>query len=317
MSPKLRRVSANLNTSLLTAERSSAEDEKSSEPPVSEKNEVEINLELFQSIANKSSALKEIKSLNIQTVEGESVSRCCSPNPFQLFKPTPKNPPLGRFEIDNRVKVFYRSGGDINAKDEGGKTLLHFAADFQHESLDFALSLLQSGADVNALDNMDRTALHTAILRGHKDMVGILLLHGAHINARDKTGVTPLNLAYSRNQPIYCFLIKKGANINTIDKLGYAPLHYAVMHDDKFIFDLLLEHKANPNIKDALGNTAMHYAAVRGYDHYIRALLAYKAKKNILNHSKQTPSNLAASSGHQPCVTLLQSVSEPWCCLIC
>ena len=65
------------------------------------------------------------------------------------------------------------------------------------------------------------TPLHWAAVGGHKDVVELLLAHGAEVNAR-----------YSD---------------------GYTPLHYAAANGHKDVVELLLANEADVNAKDEHG----------------------------------------------------------------
>ena len=60
--------------------------------------------------------------------------------------------------------------------------------------------LLAAGADINAVNEADFTALHGAAFRGLNEIVGILVEHGADIDARDYRGRTPYRLAEGAKQ---------------------------------------------------------------------------------------------------------------------
>jgi ankyrin repeat protein len=70
-----------------------------------------------------------------------------------------------------------------------------------------------------------------------------LLAKGAHVDARDNAGRTPLNYSVgagknrtpsTEHQVIAQLLLDKGANINAEDQWGWTPLHYAVRMANKF-----------------------------------------------------------------------------------
>ncbi len=81
----------------------------------------------------------------------------------------------------------------VNAKDETGRTPLHWACRGVHgEVVKF---LAERGADVNARDANGVCPLHSVSSRGHVEAAGILLDRGASVEARMSDGSTPLHLA--------------------------------------------------------------------------------------------------------------------------
>jgi ankyrin repeat protein len=67
------------------------------------------------------------------------------------------------------------------------------------------------------------------VARGHKEIVELLLMHGADIQARDLAGAGPLHWAAKEGYTeIIEVLIAHGAELNAKDKQGRTPLQYAV-----------------------------------------------------------------------------------------
>jgi len=60
-----------------------------------------------------------------------------------------------------------------------------------------------------------RSPLHVAALEGHREVVELLLAHGADVNAMSKYGDTPLHFAIThRNVDVATALYKAGADVN-------------------------------------------------------------------------------------------------------
>ncbi|MEJ0006824.1 MAG: ankyrin repeat domain-containing protein [Steroidobacteraceae bacterium] len=58
--------------------------------------------------------------------------------------------------------------------------------------------LVQGGADVNATDARGLTALHGAALLGFDDVIRTLAAQKARLDAKDKRGITPLDMAMGK-----------------------------------------------------------------------------------------------------------------------
>lgn len=118
--------------------------------------------------------------------------------------------------------------------------------------------LLDNGADVHA---DDESALFAALEGHHKDLVEVLLRHGANPNANSKDG-SPLNLAVSKNQTdLAKILLGHGASLNDGTE-DCSALHHAFTGKHREInsdmIRLLLQHGATPSVDH------LHHAALIG-----------------------------------------------------
>ena len=102
------------------------------------------------------------------------------------------------------VRLFVGAGASVNARDDGGRTALHVAADRGH--LEIVEFLVGAGADVNAKSGTGWTALHAAArgplfgAGGHLDVVEFLVGAGADVNAKRDNGWTALHAAALRGE---------------------------------------------------------------------------------------------------------------------
>ena len=134
----------------------------------------------------------------------------------------PKAPDISIHEAANNgnieaVKQHLADGADVNRKDDGGYTPLHYAVqssliagseDQQNKKIDELL--IANGADVNAWCPDGRTPLYGAVFLGQNLVVELLIAKGADVNAKYEDGKTALNVARVFNRKIVDLLRKHG-----------------------------------------------------------------------------------------------------------
>jgi ankyrin repeat protein len=103
------------------------------------------------------------------------------------------------------------------------------------------LRLLSVGADVNVKDYGDRTPLHWACENGHIQVLQALLDHGAHIEAKDSDGNTPLHDASSGGHlHVVKALLSGGAKILAVKNDELLTIHRAVNKGNSEVSKYLL-----------------------------------------------------------------------------
>ncbi|MFP3030265.1 MAG: ankyrin repeat domain-containing protein [Wolbachia sp.] len=133
-----------------------------------------------------------------------------------------------------------KKGADINAKDDKGWTPLHEAA--SKGSLELAKLFVKERADVNAKNNKGWTPLHEAVQSGHSNIVEFLIdTNGTDIEAKSNNEKnTPLHVAADTGQlGIVNLLANKKANVNAVNKYGKKPLDIAKEKNHQDIVDFL------------------------------------------------------------------------------
>lgn len=90
---------------------------------------------------------------------------------------------------------YLSQGGDANAKNSRGHSLLMLAAYNEQESA--CRLLLQAGAEVNARDNTGNTILMGVSFKGYPHIASLLLEHGADPKLKNFFGMTALVFAKS------------------------------------------------------------------------------------------------------------------------
>lgn len=220
--------------------------------------------------------------------------------------------------------VLLAKGADVNAKDARGATPLMYAASLP--GADAAAFLLAHGADIKAADNDGWTPLHHSAFGrlGPADRQGLcspaaaraLVDAQANVNARDKTGATPLIRLAECIAPtddsnatvadVAKLLIGHGAKINAKDTNGRtalmasaaAPTAGGKILCSPSMAKLLAAVGADVNLRDNAGNTALMRVAQADGDEslalsFARTLLLHGALPSARNDGGETAALLA------------------------
>lgn len=226
------------------------------------------------------------------------------------------------------LSAYLKQGGDPNAADRTGCTLLHEAANF--DQADIVRMLLQAGAEVDRMDRDQRTPLDLVPnrpyrgpmtlatpggLRSYSELpsadpkpptleVATLLLDSGAVIDRERGQReswflrTPLATACENGDTeLVKLLLKRGANIDARDIFQSTPLIAAVNKGHLEVVELLIRSGADPNGADRRGQTPLLrsiYAAHRGDEenfwHISERLLRAGADPNLgTNDRGDTP----------------------------
>ncbi|MEG4582512.1 ankyrin repeat domain-containing protein [Microcoleus sp. MON1_C5] len=203
------------------------------------------------------------------------------------------------------AKILLAAGAKINIKEDNaqnGKStaLLHNAAQIGFKEL--VQQLIKDGANVAIRDDYRRTPLHYATT---KEVAALLMLD---VNARDKSGNTPLHLAVDRgSQDLAELLIANGARVNVRNENGQTPLYRAIAIGHNEIAALLINNGTDVNNIDGSGTTPLHKAAHYGTVKILKLLIAKGAEINIQDNQRKTPLDIAVDLKLQDTVALLIS----------
>lgn len=172
------------------------------------------------------------------------------------------------------VKKKIKRWGNVDVRDENGRTPLFFVCDFRVAKL-----LIERGADVNACDMFGETPLHHV----HNEQIMKLLIRngaqitesdisqylfnatgsssvkawikrGANANVRNEYGETPLHTVEEIGAAKA--LIDAGADVNARDDWGRSPLFVFVLFGEKWV-RLLIENGADVNARDDWGQSPL------------------------------------------------------------
>jgi hypothetical protein len=142
---------------------------------------------------------------------------------------------------------------------------------------------------------------YTSLCGFHGLVERLIAAHSQDVNSRGGFHTTPLHAASVKgHSDVVSLLLRHGANPNTLDDLGRAPLH-RVSHDGRLIVvqpsleiaRLLVNSGADVSVTDNEGWTPLHVAAKRGYRDTVQLLLGSGASLDIRNKRQETPLYLA------------------------
>jgi len=162
-------------------------------------------------------------------------------------------------------------------------TLLYAAACLNN--LEVADLLIAKGAHVNAQDINGKTPLRLAVQRNNREVAELLIDKGAYVNTQDDDGITPLHFAAECNScEVAELLIDKGAHVDVRDNIGAAPLRVAAKCNSRKVAELLIDKGAYVNARDNIGAVPLYWAALRNCRDVAELLISCGAQLDVIDH---------------------------------
>ena len=194
----------------------------------------------------------------------------------------------------DRIRHGLEAGLDPNMRDAAGRSLI-----------EVALVIPVPGTNMGA--PAPDSDLDTHRIAWKKEIVRLLLDHGADGTRADRGGVTALHRVAGdpRLAELAGPLLAKGAPVNAVagEKL-VTPLLLAISKGNLSVVTELLAAGADPNLPMAQGVTPLMFASLQPAP-YVSALLGRGAKVDVAAETGVTPLKAAISAGHADVVELL------------
>jgi quinoprotein dehydrogenase-associated probable ABC transporter substrate-binding protein len=180
--------------------------------------------------------------------------------------------------------------------------------------LDRVIYLIAHGAHADARDGEGYTPLINATRFSFVEIATYLADHKADANLADHTHWTPLMYAAWQDNPdLVAMLMKHGAKIDAVNDDGLTPLAIAAQNGKIKAAEALVAAGADVNAPVAKGGyTPLMLAAISGSSDLTGSLIQHGAKVNAVNPGGLTALMIAAANNHPTVVTLLiRSGADP------
>ncbi|CAB0035097.1 unnamed protein product [Trichogramma brassicae] len=228
------------------------------------------------------------------------------------------------------VEKFLKLGQDPNCVDPvTGDSPLHLAV-ASNDNEQLIEALLKNGAEANSTnERTGATPLHAICARAYgdaqlffdvADRLGLSVL----INARNKSGDTPLHLALKLRNRVVCSLLRRGADPSLADADGSTALHIICgegrgHHRDVeaifSLYEMIFRRRLDLDARDKLGDSPLHLALRRNDvegDRVAHVLLLRGANPNLADETGLTPLHLALERKDKDlCVAMLRKGGDP------
>jgi ankyrin repeat protein/L-ascorbate metabolism protein UlaG (beta-lactamase superfamily) len=203
------------------------------------------------------------------------------------------------------VKLLLDKGADFKQPDRYGRTILHYPVRGGYK--DVVELLMKKGMDITVVDGMGVSPLRFAIEGGHAGIMGVFITSKA-LDVKGDTGKTALHLAAKQGKKdIVDLLIAHGAILSTKDEMGATLLHNAAIGGLVELSKRLITEGLSPDDLDTRGRTPLHYAAKQGSCDIAKLLAEKGADLDIKGKDERTALHIAEDWGYEEIIQLLDT----------
>ncbi|XP_067660925.1 ankyrin repeat domain-containing protein 50-like [Haliotis asinina] len=205
------------------------------------------------------------------------------------------------------VELLVKHGADLSLSKRSGGNILHHVCQRGHYKLvKYVLSL--NMVDINSRWWMKRTPVMVAARYGHKEVVELLVNHGANLLLSDIRGNNILQLACTAGHiDVVKYIISlNSVNINSRGWKGRTPVMGAAEQGHKEVVELLVNHGVDLSLSENVWNI-LQKACYRGQldlVKYVLSLNSVDIKRRGLK--KRAPVMITAELGQKDVVQLLE-----------
>ena len=195
------------------------------------------------------------------------------------------------------LKTLLHNGAQINSTDDNNDTALILASRLGHITCVEAL-LEHEPLDIHARHHFGNQAIHDCSMKGHNDILVMLIEKGADVSAKGPYGRTPL-LMSAESGKVECLktLLHNGAQINSTDDNNDTALILASRLGHITCVEALLEHEPlDIHARHHFGNQAIHDCSMKGHNDILVMLIEKGADVSAKGPYGRTPLLMSAES---------------------
>ncbi|XP_065829963.1 serine/threonine-protein kinase TNNI3K-like isoform X3 [Oscarella lobularis] len=204
------------------------------------------------------------------------------------------------------AEVLIERGANVEAQDKWGRTPFHNAVCYGHN--EFAKFLLNKGCNVCSIDHEGHGALALACIAKHRNTAEWLLSKFSDQVLQDLNSVLHL-AAQTDADRIVGLLISNGAHIEAQDEWGCTPLLTAVEFGSDNVIDLLVNESCNMYAQTKKGECVLDVSIMGGRLDLFHRFVKAGMKATQLSPESRRFLQKAVASGSEEAVQCLKEIN--------